>query len=95
MQNLIQIPIRVEWDTFEDTAKILAVINPVTDYTDCLTKMVEMTNKYGLESAYFGTLGFYIICFGDVNGPEGRSARAVLMPYTVKRYLMQTCKIAV
>jgi len=81
-------PIKIDNGTFEEAARILDVINPgVVSKDSALDLMHDMVNRYGQESAYFGTAGFYIVCFDDRDGI--RHAKAVLMPYSVERYLKQ------
>lgn len=91
--------IKVDESTFDETARILSVINGeiVGDYNHCKAMMLEMVKEHGHESAYFGTAGFYIVCFTEkasfqVERPQ-RHAKATLMPYTVQRYLKQIGKM--
>lgn len=84
--------IKVEMSTVEQTARVLDVINrPVGNKEYFTDLMLSMIGQYGHRSEYFGTAGFYIICFDEdlYDGTKQRHAKAVLMPFSVERYLTE------
>lgn len=82
--------LKIDTNSFEQVARVLAIINSsVVTYDRCLALMNSMVSECAQKSAYFGTAGFYIVCFdSEVNNT--RTVTATLMPYVVEKYLKET-----
>jgi hypothetical protein len=84
--------LKIDTDSFNETAEVLAVINPRLSREGYRKYMDEVTSQYWLNGTFFGTSGFYITCFCDEF--DVVTAKATVMAYSVKRYLAEQAKNA-
>jgi hypothetical protein len=90
--------VKFDWDTVKTTAAVLFVINPlhynspeeIESYIVSLTMGELLRRDKNDIPGIFGTGGWYVSFYKCEEGPHELKAEAVLMPFTVKKYLEKT-----
>lgn len=81
-------PLVFEETTFEETAHVLSLINPKGYSADFIMSRARQMYDTEPDTTYFGTAGWYVVFYPSSDGSKV-NAKAMLMPYAVKRWLSE------
>jgi hypothetical protein len=81
--------VKIDQSTFEQTAKVVHIINPTMaeqydTWQDLESYMTHLAYSMKEGCTFMGTGGFYLTQFST---SEGRTITATVMPYTALKYI--------